>query len=75
MHHPPDGRRDSPRHSGPDPWKPQIDELLKRSPELSASRIHEEIKSIPDGYCGGITVLGTMSGRSGDARLGSIRQS
>ncbi|MFN9037436.1 MAG: hypothetical protein ACK5YO_14140, partial [Planctomyces sp.] len=40
-----------------DPWKPKIDELLKRSPELSASRIHEELKSIPDGYRGGITVV------------------
>lgn len=57
MQHPPDGRRDSPRRSGLDPWKPKIDELLKRSPEGFASRIHEELKSIPDGYRGGITVV------------------
>ena len=57
MQHPPDGRRDSPRRSGLDPWKPMIDELHKRSPELCASRIHEELKSIPDGYRGGITVV------------------
>jgi transposase len=57
MQHPPDGRRNSPRRSGLDPWKTKIDDLLERSPELSASRIHEEIKRSPDGYRGGITVV------------------
>jgi hypothetical protein len=57
MQNPPDGRRDSPRRSGLDPWKTKIEELLKRSPEGFASRIHEELKSIPDGYRGGITVV------------------
>jgi transposase len=57
MQHPPDRRRNTPRPSGLDPWKTKIGELLERSPELSASRIYEEIKRSPDGYRGGITVV------------------
>lgn len=57
MQHPPDGQRRLPRSSRLDPWKAKIDDLLSRFPDLSASRIHEEIRRSPDGYQGGVTIV------------------
>ena len=57
MQHPPNAERRSPRRSGLDPWKTKINDLLTRFPDLSASRIHEEIRRGPDAYQGGITVV------------------
>jgi len=57
MQHPPDGQRRLPRSSRLDPWKAKIDDLLSRFPDLSASRIHEEIRRGPDGYQGGVTIV------------------
>ena len=57
MQHPPDGQRRLPRSSRLDPWKAKIDDLLSRFPDLSASRIHEEIRRSPDGYQGGVTLV------------------
>ncbi len=57
MQHPPHAERRSPRRSGLEPWKTKINDLLTRFPELSASRIHEEIRRGPEAYQGGITVL------------------
>jgi len=71
MQHPPDRRRNTPRPSGLDPWKTKIGELLERSPELSASRIYEEIKRSPDGYRGGITACATSNSAFLSARPNS----
>ena len=57
MQHPPNAQRSSPRRSGLDPWKAKISELLARFPELSASRLYEEIRRGPEGYRGGITIV------------------
>lgn len=54
---PPDETRRVPRGSRLDPYKPQIDALVAKYPELSAVRILEEIRKGPDGYPGRITVL------------------
>ena len=40
------------RASRLDPYKPQIDALLARYPELSAVRVHEQIARGPDGFTG-----------------------
>ena len=53
---PPEARR-STRTSLLDPYKPKIDALLAKYPELSAIRIWEEIRKGPDGYRGQITQL------------------
>ena len=57
MDHPPDEKRRLPRASLIDPWKPKIDAILTRYPDLSAARILEEIRRGPDGFRGGITVV------------------
>ena len=44
MDHPPDEKRSAPRGSLLDPWKPKIDALLARYPQLSAARVMEEIR-------------------------------
>jgi transposase len=48
----PPARRVLRRVSRLDPYKPKIDVLLAKCPELSAVRIHEEIARGPDGYTG-----------------------
>jgi transposase len=40
-----------------DPYKPKIGELLARSPELSAVRVHEEITRGLDGYTGSVITI------------------
>jgi transposase len=40
-----------------DPWKPKIDALVLRYPELSATRVLEEIRRGPDGYQGQLTLV------------------
>jgi transposase len=45
------------RTSKLDPFKPQIDQLIDRYPNLTAVRVLEEITKGNDGYQGGITVL------------------
>jgi len=40
-----------------DPFKPQIDQLIDRYPDLSAVRVLEEIAKGEDGYEGGITLV------------------
>jgi len=57
LNQPPDEKRGPPRGSLLDPWKPKIDALLARYPELSAARVQEEICRGPDGYRGGITLV------------------
>jgi transposase len=57
LHHPPDEKARAPRGSRLDPYKPKIDALVAKYPELSAVRILEEIRKSPDGYPGRITVL------------------
>ena len=47
-----------PRHvSIFDPYKPKLNALLARSPELSAVHIHEEIARGPDGYTGSMITV------------------
>ncbi|MFN9082590.1 MAG: IS21 family transposase [Planctomyces sp.] len=57
MSQPPDEKRGPPRGSLLDPWKPKIDAILERYPELSSARVQEEICRGPDGYRGGITLV------------------
>ena len=57
MDHPPDEKRGPARGSLLDPWKPKIDALLARYPQLSATRVMEEIRRGPDGYRGQLTVV------------------
>ncbi len=57
MDRPPDESRGPVRGSLLDPWKPQIDALLGRYPELSAARVLEEIRRGPDGYRGQLTLV------------------
>lgn len=52
---PPDETRRRPRGSRLDPYKPQIDALVAKYPELTAVRIWEEIRK--QGYAGRLTVL------------------
>jgi transposase len=54
---PPDETKRAPRGSRLDPYKPKIDALVAKYPELTAVRILEEIRKGPDGYTGRITVL------------------
>lgn len=53
----PDETRRARRGSQLDPYKPKIDALVAKYPELSAVRILEEIRRGPDGYTGQLTVL------------------
>src|SRR4051812_30078705 len=46
-----------PRASRLEPYQARIQELLAKSPELSAVRIHEEIARGPRGYTGSTSVL------------------
>ena len=57
MDHPPDEKRSAPRGSLLDPYKPKIDALLARYPQLSAARVMEEIRRGPDGYQGKLTLV------------------
>jgi transposase len=45
------------RSSRLDPYKPKIDALLAKYPELSAVRVHEEIARGPDGYTGSVITV------------------
>jgi transposase len=49
----PSGRKISRRASLLDPYRAKIDALLAKYPELSATRVHEEISRGTDGYAGG----------------------
>ncbi len=40
-----------------DPFKPRIDEMMTRDPDIGASRIHQQIRL--EGYLGGYTILRT----------------
>ena len=40
-----------------DPYKPRIDALIVKYPDLSAVRVLEEIRKGPDGYAGQVTVV------------------
>jgi hypothetical protein len=40
-----------------EPFRERIDDLLARSPELSAVRIQEELARGPQGYTGGVSIL------------------
>jgi len=53
--HPPDETRRRTRGSRLDPYKPKIDALVAKYPELTAVRIWEEIRK--QGYAGRLTVL------------------
>ena len=57
MDHPPHEKRSAPRGSLLDPYKPKIDALLTRYPQLSAARVLEEIRRGPDGYGGKLTLV------------------
>ena len=57
MDHPPNEKRSAPRGSLLDPYKPKIDALLTRYPQLSAARVMEEIRRGPDGYQGKLTLV------------------
>ena len=57
MDHPPNEKRSAPRGSLLDPWKPKIDALLARYPQLSAARVMKEIRRGPDGYRGQLTLV------------------
>lgn len=54
---PPDETRRSPRGSRLDSYKPRIDALVARYPQLSAVRVQEEIARGDDGYRGGVTLV------------------
>lgn len=75
LNQPPDEKRGPPRGSLLDPWKPKIDALLARYPELSAARVQEEICRGPDGYRGASRSCATTCTRPGSARRVSIRKS
>jgi transposase len=57
MNRPPDETCRPQRGSILDPFKPKIDALLAKYPELSAVRVLEEIRKEPDGYRGQISVV------------------
>ncbi len=57
MEHPPDETRRPRRGSILDPYKEKIDALITKYPELSATRVLEEIRKPPDGYTGQISVV------------------
>lgn len=57
MDHPPNEKRSAPRGSLLDPYKPKINELIARHPQLSATRVMEEICHGPDGYTGKLTLV------------------
>jgi transposase len=57
MEHPPDENCRPRRGSLLDPFKPKIDALLAKYPELSAVRVLEEIRKAPDGYRGQLSVV------------------
>jgi len=57
MDRPPDETCRPPRGSILDPFKPKIDALLAKYPELSAVRVLEEIRKEPDGYRGQVSVV------------------
>ena len=59
MEHPPDEKHGPPRGSLLDPYKPKIDALLARYPQLSAARVLEEIRRGPEGYRGQLTLVRT----------------
>lgn len=54
---PPDETRRPPRGSVLDPYKPKIDALVAKYPNLSAVRVLEEIRQGPDKYPGQITLI------------------
>jgi len=57
MPHPPDERTRPQRGSIVDAYKPKIDTLIGRYPQLSAVRVLEEIRKGPERYPGQISVL------------------
>jgi transposase len=57
MEHPPDEASRPARGSLLDPYKPKVDALIAKYPELSAIRVLEEIRKSPDGYSGQITLV------------------
>ena len=57
MEHPPDETRRPRRGSLLDPYKPKIDDLVAKYPELSAVRVLEEIRKGPDGYPGQVALV------------------
>jgi transposase len=57
MDRPPAEKRSAPRGSLLDPYKPKIDAIMARYPQLSAARVMEEIRRGPDGYRGQLTLV------------------
>ncbi len=57
LERPPDRLFRPPRASLLDPYKPQIDALVARTPELSAARVLEEIQRGEQGYPGGVKLV------------------
>jgi transposase len=57
MDRPPDETCRAQRGSILDPFKPKIDALLAKYPQLSAIRVLEEIRKEPDGYRGRISLV------------------
>jgi transposase len=57
MEQPPDESKRSPRGSILDPYKPKIDDLVAKYPDLSAVRVLEEIRKGPQGYCGQVSLV------------------
>ena len=57
MEQPPDETQRARRGSILDPYKPKIDTLIAKYPDLSAARVLEEIRKPPDGYSGQISVV------------------
>lgn len=53
----PPAANETPRGSALDPFKPRIDALLAQFPQLSATRLWEEIRQGPDGYRGSVITL------------------
>ena len=57
MQQPPDETRRPRRGSILDPYKPKIDALITKYPQLSAVRVLEEIRKGPEGYTGQVSVV------------------
>lgn len=57
MEHPPNEASRPARGSILDPYKPRIDALLAKYPELSAVRVLEEIRKGPEGYAGQVSLV------------------
>jgi len=57
-----------------DPYKPKIQTILGKYPDLSAVRILEEIAKPPEGYQGEITLVGTICDRCVPPTAGSTRK-